>query len=288
MTDSDRAASGTAEGVAMLRAAHMIVDGKPPILDDAVIVRLSGPAIESLARDHLDRLQSPEARGLRSHVVLRSRFAEDCLERAVERGVRQYVLLGAGLDTFAYRQPAWARALAIIEVDQPASQAVKRRMLRHAAMDAPSNVRFGDIDFERESLADGLARHGVDASVPTFFSWLGVTMYLQRTAIETTLRTVAAFPPGSEIVLTFAQPLEDSESRSMLAERAAQMGEPWVSYFMPAEMEALLRQCGFSTVEFLDREEAMRRYYQDRADGLEAPRRVSICRAVVAAPSSPG
>lgn len=281
MPAPDRAASGTAVGVAMLRAAHLIVDGEPPILADTVVGRLLGPEIDTRLREHADNLQTTYLRGLRSHVLLRSRFAEDCLEAAVRRGVSQYILLGAGLDTFAYRQPEWASTLTIIEVDQPASQAAKQRMLLDAGIDVPRNVHFVAIDFEHESLAEGLARHAVDVSRPTFFSWLGVTMYLQRSAIEAVLRTVAAFPPDSEIVLTFAEPRREGEEPSQAAESAAQIGEPWVSYFTRAELADELRRCGFTRIEFLDRDDAIRRYYEGRADGLLPPRRVSICRAAV-------
>jgi methyltransferase (TIGR00027 family) len=123
---SERAASSTAFGVAVLRAAHQIIDGSPPILDDSVVERLLGPGIEQRIRGESEQLQTSMARGLRSHVVLRSRFAEDSLAAAVARGTRQYVLLGAGLDTFAYRQPEWARDITVVEVDQPGVIAMPR------------------------------------------------------------------------------------------------------------------------------------------------------------------
>jgi methyltransferase (TIGR00027 family) len=173
---AERDASLTARGVAALRAAHLLIDESPPILDDSVIVRLLGPVYESYIRAEVQRYQSPPARGLRSHVVLRSRVAEDALRDAVARGIEQYVLLGAGLDTFGYRQPAWAAGLAIIEVDHPSSQADKRRLLEAADMVIPPNVTYADVDFERETLAQGLGRCGVSFERPAFFSWLGVTM----------------------------------------------------------------------------------------------------------------
>src|SRR3569833_2473723 len=177
---AERSASMTARGVAMLRAAHQLIDAPPPILDDPVIVRLLGPDAEARIRSEVERAQSAPARGIRSHVKLHSRYTEDRLHAAVGRGVDQYVLLGAGLDTFAYRQPHWARSLTIIEVDHPSSQADKRRLLATAGVDVPSNVRYADVDFEHETLADGLRRAGVDFQRPTFFSWLGVTMSLTR------------------------------------------------------------------------------------------------------------
>lgn len=276
---SDRSPSMTARGVAILRAAHQLIDGVPPILDDQPIVRMFGPEGEAHIHAEIERYQSGPARALRSHVLLRSRFAEDCLCDAVARGVRQYLLLGAGFDTFAYRQPEWAREIRIVEIDQPASQAAKRAMLAKAGIDMPSNVAFADVDFERETLADGLRRCGVPFDRPTFFSWLGVTMYLTRDAIDATLATAASFPAGSEIALTFAQPPADGEGTSALADRAAEVGEPWISYFTREDIEAVLRGHGFREVEFLAREEAMRRYYAGRRDGLLPPKRVSILRA---------
>ena len=198
----------------------------------------------------------------------------------VERGIRQYVLLGAGLDTFAYRQPAWARALDIIEVDHPATQQPKREALAKVGVEAPSNVRFADIDFERETLADGLRRCGVSNATPTFFSWLGVTMYLTRQAIDAVFTTVATFPKGSEIVLTFAQPPGEGDSTA-LADGAAAMGEPWLSYFTPDDLKAAIMAHGFTEVRFPMREEVFARYYADRRDGLLPPRRISICIATV-------
>lgn len=278
---TERDASQTAQGVALLRAAHNLIDDPPPILDDPVIVRMVGPEGEKGVREAIDRLQSAPARGMRSHIVLRSRFAEDSLREAVARGAEQYVLLGAGLDTFAYRQPAWARALDIIEVDHPASQAVKRRMLVAAGIELPPNVRYAGIDFEHETIAEGLRRHGVAFDKETFFSWLGVTMYLTRDAIDAVLATVASFPKGSEIVLTFTQPPDPDRGPSVFAERAAALGEPWISFFTLPEMEALLRGHGFSDVRFLMREDAQARYYLGRSDGLQPPRRASIATAVV-------
>ncbi len=278
MTRAPRAASGTAHGVAVLRAAHLIVDGKPAVLNDTVVTRLLGGDMEAQIRAHADELRTPASRGLRSHVLLRGRFTEDTLADAVADGAEQYVMLGAGLDTFAYRQPEWARGLTIIEVDHPSSQAAKRAALAAAGIEIPQNVRYADVDFERETLAHGLARCGAHTAKRTFFSWLGVTMYLTREAIEATLRTVLSFPKGSGIVLTFAH--KDSEA-SKLAEGSASAGEPWVSYFMPDELEEMLRSLGFSDVTFLSREEAERRYYSDRTDGFSAPPRVSIVTASV-------
>lgn len=279
---AERSASLTARRVAVLRAAHQLIDEPPRILGDPVILRILGPNAAERIRVDAERHESPAARGIRSHVVLRSRFAEDELHDAIARGVTQYVILGAGLDTFAYRQPDWATALDIVEVDHPSSQEDKRRLLDSAHVAIPSNVRYAGVDFEHETLADGLRRANVSADTPTFFSWLGVTMYLTREAIDDVLATVAAFATGSEIVLTFAQPPDADDDRSrFFADRAAEVGEPWISYFQLTEMEAVLRGHGFSEVRFLTREAASRRYYANRSDGLLPPRRVSIVSAIV-------
>jgi methyltransferase (TIGR00027 family) len=281
-TGSPREASRTAQGVAVMRAAHLVVDGEPPVLNDTVAARLFGSDFEATIRADADAFQTPDARGLRSTVVLRSRFAEDSLMEAVEEGIEQYVLLGAGVDTFAYRQPPWARRLTIIEVDHPASQAGKRAALAAAGIEIPPNVRFADVDFERETLSHGLARCGVDTAKRTFFSWLGVMQYLTRDAIEATLRTVLSFPKRSAVVSTFVQPNPDPASgAAKLAEGSASIGEPWISYFTPEEIGALLRSLGFSEVSFLSREEAERRYFANRTDGFTAPPRVSIFTARV-------
>jgi len=276
---SERQASNTAIGVAALRAYHQLFDDGTRVLDDPIAALLLGDEWVERMRVDAGRMDSPLARGLRAHVVLRSRFAEDRLRASVERGVGQYVLLGAGLDTFAYRQPAWATALRIIEVDQPASQRTKRELLRRAGVVVPDNLSYAGVDFEHETLAEGLERCGVTRDLLTFFSWLGVTMYLTRAAIDAVLRTVSTFPRGSEIALTFAQPpAPDDAGPRELARQAAEAGEPWVSYFTPEEMRAALRDAGFERVELLSKEDAARYF-----DGslLSAPRRVSIVAATV-------
>ncbi|HEY4216670.1 MAG TPA: class I SAM-dependent methyltransferase [Gemmatimonadaceae bacterium] len=279
---TERKASRTAQGVAFLRAVHQMIDSAPLILVDPVIVTLFGAAGQQRINDDSAALQTAGARGLRAHVVLRSRFAEDRLAAAVQRGVTQYVILGAGYDTFAYRQPDWARGIRVIEIDQPASQAAKREHLDAAGIEVPANVTFADVDFEHETLDDGLRRHGISMAAPTFFSWLGVTMYLTEDAVDAVLRTVAAFPSTSEIVFTFAQPREARrpDQPPSLAELAANVGEPWLSYFEPAYLDSKLRHSGFASVEFLTAVEAANRYFRDRADDLPPPRRTSIVSAI--------
>jgi len=272
---SDRKASRTALATAYLRAAHQLLDAAPRILEDPVALSLLGAGAAQRIRDEADAIQTPERRALRAHVVLRSRYTEDRLAAAVARGVKQYVLLGAGFDTFALRQPAWTGVLRIVEVDHAGTQGEKRARIAQAGLAVPANVTFASVDFERESLLEGLARHGVGLDEPTFFSWLGVTMYLAENAVEATLASVAAFPAGSEIVLTFASP-----EPSPLAAHVASLGEPWLSHFEPAAIEAKLRGAGFTAVEFLSLDEAEARYFRDRPDDLPAPKRGGIVAAV--------
>ena len=190
-----REPSRTAAGVAWLRAAHQSVDGQPKILDDPIAPLLPGERGRLGLIERRDELFTPGALGLRAHVLLRSRFAEDQLALAVARGIRQYVLLGAGLDTFAYRQPYWAAAaepvLRIFEVDQPASQQIKRERVAAANIPVPGNLTYAAVDFEHEPLLAGLTRTGVATSEPAFFSWLGVSMYLTEKRWPTSCRQSA-------------------------------------------------------------------------------------------------
>ena len=276
---SNRNASRTALGTAYLRAAHQLLDAPPRILEDPIAVPLLGPAALRRIEDSAESYRSPERRALRAHVVLRSRFAEDRLAAAVRRGATQYIVLGAGLDTFALRQPPWAQALRILEVDHGATQAEKRARLAAAGLALPKNAYFAAIDLERESLLGGLLRHRVSVDEPTFFSWLGVTMYLKEDAIDAVLSSIAAFPGGSEMVLTFALPPGDAPSP--FDSRAASLGEPWESRFEPEELEAKLRGAGFSDVEFLSPEKAEALYFLHRPRDLPIPTRTDIVSAAL-------
>lgn len=276
------APSRTAAGVAWLRAVHQLIDGTPKILDDPAVVALLGPDGAERVLAERDRAQSRGARALRSHVVLRSRWAEDRLRAAVERGVRRYLVLGAGYDTFVVRQPEWARELRVVEIDRGAIQKAKRARLVQVGLVPPPNAAFLEVDFERETLARALKRARLGPDTPTFFSWLGVTMYLTEPAIDAVLRTIASYPTPSEIVFSFAQPADRETPRDTptLAERAASVGEPWLSYFTPEQIEQKLRALGFACVEFLT-PEAAACYFAGRDDGLPPPRRTSLVAARV-------
>lgn len=282
---TDRDASLTALATAYIRAAHQLFDAQPLILDDPVAVSLLGADAATHIRQAAERHQTPEGRVLRAHVVLRSRFTEDRLAEAVLRGISQYVILGAGFDTFAFRQPEWAKKLKIFEVDHPGTQAMKRSRLAAAGFAIPDNLVFAGVDFEKESLHEGLCRHRVSMAEPTFFSWLGVTMYIKEDAIEVVLKTVAAFPESSEIVLTFIQPptsLSNAEKKSYarLVESVAGVGEPFVSCFEPDALEAKLRRLGFSKMIFLSPADAQAGYFERRPNDLPSPAVTNIVAAI--------
>jgi methyltransferase (TIGR00027 family) len=273
---SQKTASRTALATAYMRAAHQLLDPPPRVLEDPTALAVLGPGAEQSIKESAARSQTPESRALRAHMVLRSRFAEDRLAAAVARGVTQYVILGAGFDTFAVRQPAWARNLRILEVDHAGTQELKRSHLEAAGLTVPPNAGFATIDFERESLCDGLVRHSISLTERTFFSWLGVTMYLREDAIDAVLRSAAEFPAGSEIVLTFASASNMPEG---VAERAAQAGEPWLSFFEPEQIQDKLRAAGFTSVELLLPLVAKSRYFQ-APSSLPTPVRATIVAAV--------
>jgi methyltransferase (TIGR00027 family) len=279
-------ASSTAMGVAKVRAAHQLVDDEPLILADPVVLRLVGQeATEAIRADANLRL-NPRLAAFRAHIVLRNRYAEDCLMESVGRGVRQYVLLGAGYDTFAYRQPGRAEALTIFEVDHPASQVAKRELLASTGVAVPENLRFASVNFESESVKDGLARARFDFTQSAFFSCLGVLVYLDEKSVAALFAFVGSMQRGSEIVFTFSQPdsaldARELEIRAKINETVNEMGEPWRSYFDPERLREMMLEAGFSEVTFLTPEIAEERYFRGRTDALRAPRRVRMGRAVV-------
>jgi methyltransferase (TIGR00027 family) len=277
--------SRTAVGVATLRAVHQLLDGEPKVLEDPVVLRLLDDGLAEQVRAEPDRFQTPFMAALRTHVVVRSRFAEDRARDAVARGVRQYISLGAGLDTFAYRQPDWAAPLRIVEVDEPASQADKRDRLARAGILVADNVTFAPIDFETTSLVDGLAAHGIDTGIPTFVSWLGVMMYLTREAIDAVFRVVRRLPGGSELVFTFSPPPEETPihraGAAAVAGYVAGLGEPFVTHVTPEALAVWLRGHGFTDIAFLTPDAIRTRYLEGRTDGLRVSRRTTVASARV-------
>jgi methyltransferase (TIGR00027 family) len=264
--------SRTAERVAMRRAAHQLYDDPPLVFTDPLALRIlpEEARAELRAREEMERMQ-PFARGMRAFMAARSRFAEDALERAFAAGVRQYVVLGAGLDTYAARSPH--EDLRVFEVDHPATQAWKRHRLQESGIHLADTVTFVPVDFEHERLMDRLVASGFDANAPAFGSWLGVLPYLTREAAEGTLRALGRLPQRSGVAFDYAVEGASLSSQQQaafdsLAERVARAGEPFRLAFMPADLRELLAECGFARVEDLDGEAIHARYFAERSDGL--------------------
>jgi methyltransferase (TIGR00027 family) len=264
--------SQTAIGAAILRAAHQVLD-EPRIIDDPIATGF----VPGSSRDEI--LAAPNLPGLRIRglFAMRSRYAEDCLREAFDRGVRQYVVLGAGMDTLAYRQPAWSSELKVFEVDHPATQAWKRERLGLRSIPIPSNLVFAPCDFETTDLVGCLQSASFDFGIPAFFSWLGVTQYITRDAIETTLRLIASMPRESGVVFEFVVPDSMLDGQDLAESQALQRlttdaGEPWITKLAPEEWRRWLLALGFSSVFHLTPEIANERYFGNRKDGLSAPR----------------
>jgi methyltransferase (TIGR00027 family) len=269
----------------MIRAAHQLYD-HPTVLNDPVALAILGPETENIVRARRRRLFIGLSRRLRAFLVARSRVAEDALAEALTRDVRQYVILGAGLDTFAYRNPYPATQLRVFEVDHPATQAWKRQLLAAAGIALPEALTFVPVDFERQSLPEALRAAGFEAGERTFFSWLGVTMYLRRELVLDTLRYVAhSLPYGSGIVFDYAAPPRKvSRLRRLLyrylMRRVARAGEPFKSFFVPAALTRDMRAFGYAHLEDLGAAELNARYFRNRTDGLQVagPARVMNAR----------
>lgn len=256
--------------VAIRRAAHQLLD-TPKVLDDPLALRILGADAAAELQASLGAQQGRISRAIRAFMAVRSRHAEDELIRAIARGVTQYVVLGAGLDTFAYRHPA--STLRVFEVDYPATQAWKREKLAAAAIPIPSSVTFAPVDFERQALPEGLALAGFDRHAPSFFSWLGVTMYLTEDAIAPTLEFVASTPRGGGLAFDYAVPRSSLSLVSRLAldvmsRRVAAAGEPFRTSFDPQELCARLARIGLRAIEDLGADELNARYFQGRTDRL--------------------
>jgi methyltransferase (TIGR00027 family) len=241
------------------------------VLDDPLALPLAGddgPAIMARLRSEL----SPESLlGFTRWVCVRARLPEDIVEAAVADGVRQYVILGAGLDSFAYRRPDMLSVLHVFEVDQPASQAWKRQRLEELGITPPANLTYAPIDFENQTLSEGLGSAGFDFRTPAVFSWIGVTMYLTIDAIHSTLATLATCAPGTQIVLTYNLPKSALQDRAveldMTIQRfASETGETFLSLFTPEEMEKLLIEHGYGEIKHFGPEEAVRTYFAGRSD----------------------
>jgi methyltransferase (TIGR00027 family) len=266
--------SKTAYRVALSRAAHQMLD-MPKVLEDPVALRLVGAKGAAEIRGGGRQFTSKFAHSLRAFLVARSRFAEDELASAIARGVRQYVILGAGLDTFAYRHPYAAIPLRVFEVDHPNTQAFKRTQLDAAGIAAPSQVTFVPMNFETQTLAEQLRLAGFNADEPTFFSWLGVSMYLKPETVMATMQYVASSSAiGSSIVFDFITPISRERLFRRLHLRAltyllAAIGEPWHSFFDPLTLRDKLKTMGFTQVDGMGPDDINTRYFHQRTDKLK-------------------
>ena len=262
--------SKTAFAAATHRAAHQVLE-EGRIFIDPLALRILGEDAHSVARWAEER---SSGRRMRLFIAVRTRFAEDALAAAIQRGVQQLVVLGAGLDTYAYRG-TFRERLRIFEVDHPATQTWKRQRLADAAIPVPDNLVFAPVDFERQGLADGLEAAGFDPAQQTFFTWLGVVPYLTAEATWSTLGFIASLPNGAHVVFDYSDPpatfaAEHRISHEERATRVAELGEAWVNYFEADQLRAKLTALGFSEVEDLGPRQIISRYFPHRAsDGRD-------------------
>ena len=268
------APDSTAVRVALWRALHVQVDPPPHVLEDEIGLRLAAPDEGWRQRPDMD----PHFTSLfRASIVARARFIEDLVVEQAGRGVGQYVILGAGLDTFAQRRPEIASRLRIFEVDQPGPQAWKRRRLIELGYGIPEWLRLVPVDFEAgDAWWQGLAAAGFDASRPAVVASTGVSMYLTKDANAATLRQIAALAPGSTLAMTFLLPLElaDPGVRPglQLAEKGARAsGTPFISFFTPTEILRLAREAGFREARHVSAADLAESYFAGRTDGLLPP-----------------
>jgi len=264
--------SRTALRVALRRAAHQLHDAKPLVFEDSLAVRILGKEHYEEVKRTPDSVKRPFSAALRAFMVVRARLADDVLGAGVrELGVRQYLVLGAGLDTFACRNPY--AEVRVFEVDHPATQAWKMKMLVGAGIVAPESARFVAVDFEKDSLRGRLKAAGFDERVPTVTAWLGVVPYLTTEGFRATMRLLARFTAGSEVVFDYSQPREvlppvEQLMHDSLSARVALAGEPFQLFFTPEKLAEELEWLGMRVVEDLDSTAMTARYLAGRKDGL--------------------
>jgi methyltransferase (TIGR00027 family) len=282
--DSARA-SATAVGVAVARGVHRSCDQPPWVLDDPFALQLAGPGWAQLQAASRAAFPPAAVRQGRASIVARSRYAED---RLLGGGYRQYVILGAGLDSFAWRRADLIGWLRLFKVDRPGSQARKLARITELGLPVNDGHVFAPVDFEAESLRDGLDRAGLDWSQPAFFSCLGVLIYLTAEAIDGTLRTVRECGAGSQIVFSYDVPdaFLDDVAQEMVAIEASQVaaaGEPYTTRMSPAQAGELVRGAGLEVAEHLRPPALYDRYFAGRSDGL----RPSAAERLIAARAGP-
>jgi methyltransferase (TIGR00027 family) len=273
VAERELAPEDTAVRVALWRALHLEVDAPPHVFEDAVGLKLVAPPEGWQSRPDM----SPFTRPFRASIVGRARFIEDLVTEQAARGVGQYVILGAGLDTFAQRRPELAAHLVVFEVDQPAPQTWKRQRLLDLRFGIPPFLRFVPVDFEAGHWWwDRLLDTGFDPARPAIVASTGVSMYLTTEAIAATLRQVATLAAGSTLAMSFMLPIEmaDPDVRPGIERAAAgarENGTPFISFFTPEEMLTLARDAGFREVRHVSAATLAERYFANRSDGLRPP-----------------
>lgn len=264
--------SRTAFACAVARAAHLLVDAPPAVFSDTVARTLLGEDAETALGFHRTHGEHPVLAAARAAVVSRARYAEDRLAEAVDRGITQYVVLGAGLDTFAVRSPL-AEHVRVFEVDLPAMQDWKRRRLALTKIGVPPGTRFVPADLTAESPVPALCEAGFDLERPAFVSWLGGTMYVTRPVIDQTLKAIAGLAPGTELVVDHLLPesLRGPRARAYteaVGAVAAEGGEPWLTFAGPADLAAVLEEHGMAVGEQLGEHEVGGAELWQRQDAL--------------------
>jgi methyltransferase (TIGR00027 family) len=279
--------SQTALMAAAARAAHLIVDHEPVIFADELAAALLGEQADEFISYHRAHGTHLVLSCARAQVLCRSRFTEDHLAACVRTGLTQYVILGAGLDSFAYRTKS---AVRVFEVDHPATQQWKRGQLAAARIPVPDTVSFVAMDFERDQLAGRLAQAGFDPSRPALVSWLGVTMYLTGAAISQTLAEISGFAPCTQLITDYILPaaLRDDTGNAyagLVAPAAAERGEPWLTFLAPDDMSALLQRHGFGAVEHVRQRDSIPAALWDRSDSLRPAGLSVLARATIPRPA---
>lgn len=264
----------TAVRVALWRALHVEQDAPPPVLNDTIGLQLVAP--DAAWRSRPD-MHIENTRLFRASIVARSRFIEDVVEDYAQRGVRQYVLLGAGLDSFVQRRPELASRLTVFEVDQPETQAWKQQRLLELGYGVPDGLRFVPVNFEA-AWWEQMAAAGFDAMQPAVVASMGVSMYLTQEAIVTTLQQMAKLAPGSVFAMSFLVPIDQASADVRIglefaAKGAQANGTPFRSFFAPEDMLALARKAGFKEAEHISGAMLAARYFAGRPDGLRPPDR---------------
>lgn len=269
MAEVESGPGHTATLAAVGRAIH--AEGDRPLVADRLALGLAGEAGSALLAQLTSRLPEASRQAFGLAFAVRARFVEDAVEAAIQQGIGQYMILGAGLDSFAYRRPDLRTRLKIFEVDRPASQAWKRRRLEEMGVAIPDSVAFVPVDVETDDMRQRLVEAGFDFSAPAIVSAIALTQYLAEPALEKVLELVGSLAPGSRLVITYVVPATEltelaAAGLAWTMSQAAERGEPFISLFRPAEFDELMNRSGFSRVEQVGPDELLQMYLADRPE----------------------